>query len=132
MPSHFKLFLEYSGSLIYNDLSSQNTFGFTQNFLQNVFGKLNFTKLLRPHVVTNNFGTFWKPNCLHNLLEKLNSFISHPLIRLSLSYLSNCRFILQRHVVPQEVACRFESAPLMLVHHAPHHQGTLRFALLRS
>ena len=80
MPSYFKLFLEYFVSLICDNLSWKILCGFIQNFPQNVFGKLNFTKFLRPHIVANNFGTFWKSNYMHNLLGKLNSFISQVIV----------------------------------------------------
>ena len=83
MPSHFKLFLEYSAFLICDAMSSQIPlafFGFPKILYKFFFPKLNFTKFLRPHVVANNFGTFWKPNCLHNLLGKLNLFISHVIV----------------------------------------------------
>ena len=63
-------------SIICDDKSSQIPSVSPTKFFAKCFQKINFVKYLRPHVVANNFGIFWKPNFLHNLLGKLNSFIS--------------------------------------------------------
>ena len=90
-----------------------------------------------PPLTVNSRSLFWASNPRRGQAELWqvrqevsNKRMWHLVFCISF-YKSRC-FIFWRHVVPWEVACRFELAPLMLVQHAPHHYGKRHTALPRS